>query len=230
MRSNVVAKDALRIPLLNRLSGRRVILASASPRRQDILASIGLRPEIVPSTFEENLPKSEFKGPAAFEYPVQTSLRKALEVYERLVEQDVDDPPDFIIAADTVVVKDEEILEKPLDAMDNMRMLAELNDGECEVITGVTVLFPIIESPGYKIKSLSERTVVRFASNPAPLLQAYVDSGEGLDRAGGFAIQGKASFLVRAIEGDYNNVVGFPLHSFCSMVHEMIDTDELTFI
>lgn len=97
-RPDVVAKDAMRIPLLNRLAGKRVILASASPRRQQILASIGLHPEVVPSTFEENLPKSEFIGPAAFEYPVETSSRKAVEVYERLVTQDPDDPPDLIIA------------------------------------------------------------------------------------------------------------------------------------
>lgn len=229
-RPDVVAKGALNLPLLNRLSGKRVILASASPRRQEILASIGLHPEIIPSTFEENLPKSEFKGPAAFEYPVETSTHKALEVYKRLVEQDEDDPPDLVISADTVVVKDEEILEKPSDPLDNMRMLAELNDGKCEVITGVTIVHPVLAAPGYKVRSLSERTVVRFATNPAHLLQAYVDSGEGLDRAGGFAIQGKASYLIRGIEGDYNNVVGFPLYSFCSFMHELIEDEELSFV
>lgn len=94
----------------------------------------------------------------------------------------------------------------------------------------MTIVHPTIEAPGFKVRSLSERTVVRFATNPGTLLQAYVDSGEGLDRAGGFAIQGKASFLIRGIEGDYNNVVGFPLHSFCAFMHEIIDDEELTFV
>lgn len=89
----------------------------------------GLHPEIIPSTFEENLPKSEFVGAAAYEYPAETAAKKAIEVYKRLVEQCPDDPPDLVIGADTVIVKDEEILEKPVEPLENMRMLAELNDG-----------------------------------------------------------------------------------------------------
>lgn len=94
----------------------------------------------------------------------------------------------------------------------------------------MTIVHATLRSPGYVVRSLSERTVVRFAENPHPLLQAYVDSGEGLDRAGGFAIQGKASILIRGIEGDFNNVVGFPLFSFCSFLHELIEADELEFV
>lgn len=94
----------------------------------------------------------------------------------------------------------------------------------------MTIVHPIIESPGFKVRSLVERTKVYFAQSPASILQAYVDSGEGLDRAGGFAIQGRASVLVRSIEGDYNNVVGFPLFSFFAFLHELTETEELTFV
>lgn len=103
-------------------------------------------------------------------------------------------------------------------------------NSQCEVVSGVTIVHPIIEAPGFKVRSLVERTVVKFAQNPGSILQAYVDSGEGMDRAGGFAIQGRASILVRSIEGDYNNVVGFPLFSFAAFLHEMTETEELTFV
>lgn len=71
--------------------------------------------------------------------------------------------------------------------------------------------------------------MVRFAENRGTIIQAYVDSGEGLDRAGGFAIQGKASILVKSIDGDYNNVVGFPLFTFCSFLDDLIEDGELDF-
>ncbi|PWZ03146.1 hypothetical protein BCV70DRAFT_214612 [Testicularia cyperi] len=219
-RPDPVTSFALNTPLFNKLGGRRVVLASSSPRRQEILASIGLRPEIVPSTFEEDLPKSEFTGEAVYEYPVQTGAKK---------RENPEDPPDLVIGADTVVVQDEVIMEKPLDAQDNLRMLAELNGKKCEVISGVTVIWPVLEAPGFKIRSICEKTVVRFADNPHYLLQAYVDSREGIDRAGGFAIQGRASLLIKSIEGDFNNVVGFPLFSFSSFLHEMIENEELDF-
>ncbi|PWN38725.1 Maf/Ham1 [Ceraceosorus guamensis] len=229
-RQEAIAPNALNAPAFNRLAGKRIILASSSPRRLDILNTVGIRPEVVPSTFDENLDKGDFVGASILEYPAETSARKAIEVYERLLKENPADPPDLIVAADTVVVKGEEILEKPKDRLDHIRMLADLNDGECEVITGVTLIHPIIQAPGFKVRSISERTKVFFAANPAELLKAYVEDGEGADRAGGFAVQGKGALLVRAIEGDYNNVVGFPLFSFCAFLHELIETEELEFV
>lgn len=104
-------------------------------------------------------------------------------------------------------------MEKPLDPIDHARMIAELNDGTCEVVTGVSIIHPILQQPGYQLRSFSERTKVHFAASPSEVLTAYVDSGEGSDRAGGFAIQGLGAVLVRGVEGDFNNVVGFPLFS-----------------
>ncbi|PKI82987.1 hypothetical protein MVES1_003001 [Malassezia vespertilionis] len=222
-----IAPGALKTPVFTRLKGRRIVLASGSPRRTELLASVGIHPEVVPSMFEEDLPKSDFVGEAVYEYPVANAGEKALEVYKRLVLENPADPPELVIGADTVVIADEQILEKPRDKMDNLRMLADLSGKPCTVITGVAIVHPVLYNPGYKLRTVVEQTRLYFADIPAPLLQAYVDDGEGIDCAGGFAIQGKGALLVRGIEGDYNNVVGFPLFSVLTHLHELIEDEEL---
>ncbi|KZT51991.1 Maf/Ham1 [Calocera cornea HHB12733] len=237
---NPVLDHALRTPAFVKLAGKRVVLASNSPRRREILRVLGLEPEVVPSTFAEDLRHAEFESP--YEYPVATATHKAVEVYERLVKEDPEDPPDLVIAADTVVLSSvtmsapgsalpngepmPEILEKPASQADNLRMLLDLNGHKCEVVTGVTIVYPILIAPGYAIKSIDERSVVHFADSPIHLLEAYADSKEGLDRAGGFAVQGLGGLLVSKIEGDYNNVVGFPATSFFRWLEELVDEDE----
>lgn len=104
-------------------------------------------------------------------------------------------------------------------------MLLDLNGQVCEVVTGVTLVYPILTSPGYGMHSIDERSLVYFADNPQHVLQAYVDSGEGIDRAGGFAIQGMGGVLVRKIEGDYQNVVGFPMASFFKLLDVLVEED-----
>ncbi|KAF8517678.1 Maf-like protein [Hysterangium stoloniferum] len=236
-----VLDSALRIPATNKLAGKRIVLASNSPRRKEILKTLGLDPEVVPSLFKEDLPHSLFNN--VYEYPVATATEKAVEVYERLVQESPDDAPDLVIGADTVVLSHHatpsatthhsevpdtrpDILEKPQSKEDNLRMLMDLNGGACEVVTGVTVVYPIITAPGYGIRSIDERTVVHFSENPVHILKAYVDNGEGLDRAGGFAIQGLGSLLVRKIDGDYSNVVGFPGASFFKFIDTLITEED----
>ncbi|KAJ7471072.1 Maf Ham1 [Mycena latifolia] len=231
-----VLPHALKTPSIKKLVGKRIILASASPRRKDIFSAFGLAPEIIPSTFEENLPVSSFEN--IHEYPVATATHKAIEVYERLVEIDPENAPDLVIAADTVVLTHalpsttqtsyqmlpetkQELLEKPSSKEDNMRMLLDLNGGVCEVVTGVVVVYPILTSPG----SIDERSLVYFADNPRELIQAYVESGEGLSVAGGFAIQGCGGALIRKVDGDYNNVVGFPAASFFRLLDLLVEED-----
>ncbi|KZP00484.1 Maf-like protein [Calocera viscosa TUFC12733] len=245
---NPVLDHALRTPAFVKLAGKRVVLASNSPRRREILRVVGLEPEVVPSTFAEDLGHAGFESP--YEYPVATATHKAVEVYERLVKEDPEDPPDLVIAADTVVLSSvtmsapgasgavtvsggggagqpmPEILEKPSSQADNLRMLLDLNGQKCEVVTGVTIVYPVLVAPGYVIKSIDERSLVHFADSPIHLLEAYVDSKEGLDRAGGFAVQGLGGLLVARIEGDYNNVVGFPATSFFHWLEALIDEDE----
>ncbi|CUA75991.1 hypothetical protein RSOLAG22IIIB_01995 [Rhizoctonia solani] len=93
---NRVLPNALRIPALTKLANKRIVLASASPRRLQIFRQFGLDPEIIPSKFGENLPHDEFSN--VYEYPVATATEKAVEVYRRLVEQDPEDPPSLVIA------------------------------------------------------------------------------------------------------------------------------------
>ncbi|KAI0703845.1 Maf/Ham1 [Cytidiella melzeri] len=238
---NCVQPDALKVASLKKLVGKRVVLASNSPRRKEILKSFGLTPEIVPSTFEEDLPHHEFED--VHEYPVATATQKAVEVYQRLLHADPDDAPDLVIAADTVVLTHQlpglssmsytdapttrqDILEKPSSKEDNMRMLMDINGGVCEVVTGVTLVYPVLEAPGYNIRSIDERTLVYFADNSRELLEAYVESGEGIDRAGGFAIQGLGGVLVRKVDGDYHNVVGFPAASFVKLLETLCEDED----
>ncbi|KAK0230406.1 inosine triphosphate pyrophosphatase-like protein [Armillaria fumosa] len=240
MTSKHILPHALQVPAIKKLSGKKVILASNSPRRKEILHTYGLAPDIVPSTFEENLAHGSFDD--IHEYPVATATHKAVEVYERLVEQDPDNAPDLVIAADTVVLThaqpstsdasysvlpetNQELLEKPASKEDNLRMLLDLNGGVCEVVTGVALVYPILSAPGYSIKSIDERSLVYFADNPKHIVEAYADSGEGVDRAGGFAIQGLGGLLIRKIEGDYNNVVGFPAASFFTLLDLLVDEE-----
>jgi len=235
-----VLSHALQTPTIKKLVGKRIVLASNSPRRKDILNTFGLTPEIVPSLFEENLPLGSFQD--IHEYPVATATHKAVEVYERLVRQNPDDAPDLVIGADTVVLThaqpltsetsfsvlpgtNQELLEKPTSKADNLRMLLDLNGGVCEVVTGVTIVYPVMTSPGYDIKSIDERSLVYFSDNPRHLIEAYVENGEGIDRAGGFAVQGQGGLLVRKIEGDYHNVVGFPAASFFRFLDMIVDEE-----
>ncbi|KAJ7149888.1 inosine triphosphate pyrophosphatase-like protein [Mycena crocata] len=231
---------ALQTPAIKKLKGKRIVLASASPRRKDILSVFGLAPDIIPSTFEEDLSVGSFEN--IHEYPVATATHKAIEVYERLVESDPENAPDLVIAADTVVLSHalpstsqtpyemlpgmtQELLEKPKSKEDNFRMLLDLNGGVCEVVTGVVVVYPVLTSPGYMTRSIDERSLVYFADNPRELLEAYVDSEEGLSVAGGFAIQGRGGALVRKVDGDYNNVVGFPAASFFRLLDLLVEED-----
>ncbi|KAG2147718.1 Maf Ham1 [Suillus bovinus] len=235
---NVVLPTALKTPAIQKLTNKRVILASASPRRKEILQTLGLAPEVVPSTFAEDLPISSFED--IHEYPVSTATQKAVEVYQRLLTDAPDDPPDLVISADTVVFTHalpsttiemetgvrQELLEKPSSKEDNMRMLMDLNGSVCEVVTGVSLVYPILSAPGYEIKSIDERTLVFFGDNPDHVLKAYVDSEEGLDRAGGFAVQGRGNLLIRKIDGDFYNVMGFPGASFFKLLDILVEDDE----
>ncbi|KAH7884894.1 Maf Ham1 [Phlebopus sp. FC_14] len=235
---NAVLPNALQTPGIEKLRNKRVVLASGSPRRKEILRTLGLEPEIVPSTFAEDLGLSSFEH--IHEYPVATATHKAIEVYQRLVEENPDDPPDLVIGADTVVFTHalpattmememgtrQELLEKPTSKEDNLRMLLDLNGNVCEVVTGVSLVYPILTTPGYATKELDERTLVYFADNSRHLLEAYVGNGEGSDRAGGFAVQGLGNLLIRKIDGDFNNVVGFPGASFFKLLDILVEEEE----
>ncbi|KAG6901957.1 hypothetical protein C0995_006186 [Termitomyces sp. Mi166 len=205
---NHILPNALRLPVIKKLEGKRIVLASNSPRRQEILRTFGLVPDIVPSNFEENLLPSSFSD--IHEYPVATATHKAVEVYERLVPSTSD------VSSSVLPSHNQELLEKPMSKEDNLRMLLDINGGVCEVVTGVVI---------GKSRFMDERTLVYFSDNPRHVVEAYVENGEGLDRAGGFAIQGLGGLLIRKIEGDYHNVVGFPAASFFTFLDLLLEED-----
>ncbi|KAF2986452.1 hypothetical protein EK904_003716 [Melospiza melodia maxima] len=221
-------------PVLGKLVSKRVVLASASPRRQEILANVGLRFEVVPSWFKETLEKSSFTAP--YQYAVETAKQKALEVANRMHLKHMR-TPDVVIGADTIVSVDEQILEKPVDKQDAYRMLSRLNGKEHSVFTGVAIIhchskdfmlsklqFPLLSVDNQlemEVTDFYEETKVKFSELSEELLWEYIHSGEPMDKAGGYGIQALGGMLVEYVHGDFLNVVGFPLNHFCKKLAEL---------
>lgn len=174
-----------------------VVLASGSPRRREILEQIGLPFSVAVSGAEENIPE----GLEPY-YAVQTlAFLKAADV-ARSADSDA-----VVIGADTVVVVDDEIIGKPKDAEDAIGMLKRLSGRSHSVLTGVAV---VRRSDGKSV-SLTVETKVHFRKLSEAEISSYVKTGEPLDKAGAYGIQGLGGLFVDKIEGDYYNVVGLPL-------------------
>lgn len=207
-------------PVIRKLQQKRVVLASASPRRQEILSQAGLRFEVVPSRFKEKLNKASFPTPHA--YAIETAKQKALDVARRMHQKDLR-APDIIIGADTIVTIEGLILEKPVDKQDAYRMLSRLNGKEHSVFTGVAIIHCFSQDGqlDVEISQFYEETVVMFSQLSEELLWEYIHSGEPMDKAGGYGIQALGGMLVESIHGDFLNVVGFPLNHFCKKLAEL---------
>ncbi|XP_077583685.1 putative bifunctional dTTP/UTP pyrophosphatase/methyltransferase protein [Stigmatopora nigra] len=204
-------------PVISKLAGKLVVLASASPRRLEILRNAGLRFEVVPSWFKETLDKGLFKAPQ--QYAVETAKQKALEVARRMPCNHLK-TPDIVIGADTIVSVNGTILEKPQDKQDAYRMLSSLSGKEHSVFTGVAIVL-CNETTGklyFQIVDFYEETKVKFADLSEDMLWEYIDSGEPMDKAGGYGIQALGGMLVEYVHGDFLNVVGFPLNHFCKQM------------
>lgn len=169
-----------------------IILASKSPRRREILGRFFRDFKVIPSEAEE---RSNFKNPVR--YAMDIARKKAWEVYER--------EGGTVIGADTIVVLKGRILGKPRDEEEAISMLKELSGEIHEVITGYCIIHEGREISNAVI------TRVKFRELNEEEIKAYVKTGEPLDKAGAYGIQGKGSLLVRGVEGDYYNVVGFPM-------------------
>ncbi|KAM9804718.1 putative bifunctional dTTP/UTP pyrophosphatase/methyltransferase protein [Neosynchiropus ocellatus] len=204
-------------PIISKLAHKLVVLASASPRRREILQTAGLQFEVVPSWFDETLDKSVFKAP--HEYALETAKQKALEVARRMPATHLK-IPDLVVGADTIVTIDGMILEKPTDRQDAYRMLSGLSGKEHSVFTGVVIVFchERERKVDYQIIDFYEETKVKFAALSEEMLWEYINSGEYADKAGGYGIQSLAGMLVEYVHGDYLNVVGFPLNHFCKQL------------
>jgi septum formation protein len=177
----------------------RLYLASASPRRRDLLRQIGVDPVLMPVCVDER--------PAAEETP-RVVVRRLAEAKARLAARDLDPSAHgVLLAADTAVVIDGVCLGKPADRDDAAAMLRRLRGREHAVLTGVFVM----SVDGRRAVGGVDTTRVRFRRYDDATIAAYVASGEGDDKAGAYGIQGRGVLLVDQIEGSWSNVVGLPL-------------------
>ncbi len=180
----------------------KIVLASASPRRRELLEQIGIKFDIVVS----NEPEDEIdKSLSPENYTSELALMKACNVAKKLTGTKRKDS--LIIAADTVVYSDGKILGKPKDSDDAFRILKSLSGKAHEVYTGICVMRL---TDGYAT-SKSIKTTVKFKELTDKTIKAYIKTGEPVDKAGAYGIQGRGAVLVEEICGDYFNVVGLPL-------------------
>ena len=182
---------------------KKIILASSSPRRRELLTQIGIDFDVVTSNAEEIITKT---------YPrdivCELSCLKAKAVYDMLKEPQKDIDNSVIIGADTIVYCDGEILGKPADNDDAYRMIKKISGGVHQVYTGVTFIYK------GNVKSFSEKTDVSVYDMSETEINRYIQTGEAIDKAGAYGIQGAFAAYVKGINGDYNNVVGLPVAKF----------------
>ena len=181
----------------------RFVLASGSPRRRELLEQVGLTFEISSAHGEEVITKTL---PA--EIVEELSRQKADEVADRYAQTYKNDTC-VIIGADTIVAFGNEIMGKPHDNADAVRMLTQLAGNTHQVYTGVTLV--IFENGGRRTLTFYEKTDVEMYPMTAGQVQAYVATGEPSDKAGAYAIQGRCAAYIKGINGEYNNVVGLPV-------------------
>ena len=187
---------------------KRIILASASPRRREVLEKIGLRFDIIPSDADENISKEMPCG----EYVTALAKLKGESVRDGLKKKGEDLSETLIISCDTVVYYDKMIIGKPKSDLDAKLTLGMLSDSWHSVYSGLCLILGDTEMCEYA------RTDVKFAEISERDIEKYVETGEPKGKAGSYAIQGKAAAFVEKIDGDYYNVVGFPLPTFIKMM------------
>jgi septum formation protein len=210
----------------------RLVLASASPRRRELLTQAGFRFDISPA----HIPEDVRPGEDPIAYVTRLAREKAEAVYQTLAGQHAAGGPIAVLGADTTVTIDGEILAKPEDQADAARMLHRLSGRTHRVITGVALVAPDpaaprVSIPGQESREIATRTevaaevtAVRFLSLSDDEIAAYVATGEPMDKAGAYAIQGHAAKWIPRIEGCYFNVVGLPL----ALVNQMLQALNVT--
>jgi septum formation protein len=196
-----------------------LVLASASPRRQELLRSAGIAITVQPTS----IPEVPLDGEAPKTFAERLAREKAWAIFKER-------PNEFVLGADTIVVVDKQILGKPKDAADAARMLRLLSGRSHQVITGICLMGPrsggiTAENPDAKSETSlgdvrSETTIVHVSPLSDDEIRTYIATGEPMDKAGAYAIQGMASRWIPRIEGDYANVVGLPIALVYRMLKE----------
>lgn len=198
LRNAIYRKDRIRM---------KIVLASASPRRRELLAGLGLDYTVLASGVEEHITEKE---PA--KVVEELSAQKAGDVLQRLRAasgKETDEEELLVIGADTIVAAEGQILGKPADEKDGAEMLERLSGRQHQVYTGVT-LYHWCRGEVRRC-TFHECTQVWFYPMTREEISWYISTGEPMDKAGAYGIQGLGSRFVKAIEGDYNNVVGLPV-------------------
>ncbi|MCD8148962.1 MAG: Maf family protein [Clostridiales bacterium] len=197
----------------------RIILASASPRRKELLARLGAEFEVIPSGGEEVITK-EIPSEIVMELAAQKAGAVAKEVREEYGRsaKGISEECVLAIGADTIVVNEGKILGKPADEADACRMLRSLSGKTHQVYTGVCLIR--LETEKCEEHTFFEETNVTFYPMTEEEIRDYVDTKDPLDKAGAYGIQGICGKYIRGIQGDYNNVVGLPV---ARLYHEMLE-------
>jgi len=184
----------------------RLILASSSPRRCELLKQLGVDFEVIPSKIEEDSVLGESPG----EHVIRLAEAKALDVGNRF-------PDHWVIGADTIVYVDGIILGKPKSREEALKMLQLMSGKEHRVLTGISVE----HSNKGKGESEAVETAVRVKVLSPAEMEWYIGTGEPFDKAGGYGIQGIGSFMIESINGSYTNVVGLPLCELMQMMSRL---------
>lgn len=185
---------------------KRLILASASPRRQSLLKQIGFTFEVIPSNVEEN----EIIAHDPLANIQAIALRKARDVAARVTNG-------LVIGADTQILVDGEVMGKPTDERDAARMLSKLSARTHRAITGVAL---VDAETGFE-ETWAETTLVSFRKLSKDEISTYISTGEPMDKAGAYGIQGRAAAFVEKIEGCYFNIVGLPLVKLSQKIRKL---------
>ena len=194
------------LPYLSELNKKRIILASGSPRRKELLEGIGLNFEIITSNEDEDGDRSD---------PIisveQNAYKKGRSV------ADTNGHFDFVISADTIVFHKNEILEKPTSEERAFELLTKISNDTHTVVTGVSIITPKTQF------IFSEQTTVTIDELSDQFISDYIKSGEPMDKAGAYGIQKNGASFITRIEGCYYNVMGFPVNSFVKKIIPLIN-------
>lgn len=183
----------------------RLVLASASPRRRELLADLGLAFEVRPADIDESV----LAGESGTTYVERLAREKALAMAA---------PDELVLAADTTVDLDGDLLGKPVDADDARALMRRLSDSTHHVHTGVAAVTFDPDASSPRVLSTVVTTAVTFAPVPDEWIDWYIDTGEPFDKAGGYGMQGAAAIFVHRIDGSPSNVIGLPLDAVAALV------------
>ncbi|CAF3541153.1 unnamed protein product [Rotaria sp. Silwood1] len=206
-------------PLKYILQQKRIILASGSPQRKQLLQSIDLNFDIIISEFAEDLDPSSYKDNLS-QYVIDTAEHKCHHVYQQITLNENEKKNLIIIGADIMCSLDNVVYGKVCDKKDDFGMLKGLCNNTHQVCTGVCIL-----QGDMTLKTFFETTDVTFGLIDDETIRAYIETGEPMNKAGAYGIQSLGATLVKKIDGDYFNVVGFPIYHFCTQLKALLNNE-----